>query len=380
MGFVLTVVELFDKTPIENLIGSLTTVPDRVIYIGENWMLEKFEGFYEEFVKNRDIEIEVEYRSISKNDLGSIVAVLTEIVENEQECIFDLTGGEDLVLVAMGMVYSRFCEKRNIKMQRFNIRGGKTVDCDNDGEFVFSGLPRLSVSECIRLHGGTIRYKTPVTKDGTYDYNLTPEFCCDIDKLWNIARKNPGSWNKQFIILTAINKTLNEEDLEVSINLNSFKENLEKKNVKYFSIHWLLNSLARARIILNYQYNDSQLKFRYKNLDIKKALSAAGTILELKVLKTGKFIYSDAKSGVYIDWDGKLHPKESGIKDTENEIDVIFMDGIIPIFISCKNGEIKDDELYKFDAVATRFGGTYAKKVLIATYLNKKPASMKDFR
>ena len=73
----------------------------------------------------------------------------------------------------------------------------------------------------------------------------------------------------------------------------------------------------------------------------------------------------------------QIQPSE---KDTANEVDVVLMRGIVPVFISCKNGEIKDDELYKFDAVATRFGGTYAKKVLIATYLNKKPASMKDFR
>ena len=55
------------------------------------------------------------------------------------------------------------------------------------------------------------------------------------------------------------------------------------------------------------------------------------------------------------------------------------MDGIVPIFISCKNGAINDDELYKFDAVASRFGGEYAQKVLIATYLNKKNKSLKDF-
>ena len=52
------------------------------------------------------------------------------------------------------------------------------------------------------------------------------------------------------------------------------------------------------------------------------------------------------------------------------------MHGMIPVFVSCKSGSIKNigkDELYKLDTVATRFGGKYAKKVLIATSLNNSP-------
>lgn len=63
-------------------------------------------------------------------------------------------------------------------------------------------------------------------------------------------------------------------------------------------------------------------------------------------------------------------------KDTENEIDVVLMKGLTLIFISCKNGQVDDDELYKLESVTNRFGGLYAKKVLIATYLGKKTKSM----
>ena len=43
----------------------------------------------------------------------------------------------------------------------------------------------------------------------------------------------------------------------------------------------------------------------------------------------------------------------------------------IPIFISCKNGNFDVDELYKLNTVAERFGSGYAKKVLIASELDK---------
>lgn len=58
-------------------------------------------------------------------------------------------------------------------------------------------------------------------------------------------------------------------------------------------------------------------------------------------------------------------------KDTEHEIDVILMKGLVPIFISCKNGYVDGTELYKLNTVAERFGGPYAQKVLIATYFGK---------
>ena len=78
----------------------------------------------------------------------------------------------------------------------------------------------------------------------------------------------------------------------------------------------------------------------------------------------------DIMNGVFLDWDGEVHTGFSSVSDTENEIDIIAMKGIIPVFISCKNGNVSIDELYKLDVVARRFGGEYAKRVLVATALD----------
>ena len=85
----------------------------------------------------------------------------------------------------------------------------------------------------------------------------------------------------------------------------------------------------------------------------------------------GTKTYNDVMNGVYIDWDGDISTDQNGY-DTENEIDVIMMHGMVPVFVSCKNGYVDKDELYKLNAVATRFGGKYAKKVLVATSLVQK--------
>ena len=53
--------------------------------------------------------------------------------------------------------------------------------------------------------------------------------------------------------------------------------------------------------------------------------------------------------------------------DVMNEIDVLLLEGYVPVFISCKNGKINQMPLYELDAVASRFGGKYVKKQLAIT-------------
>ena len=55
------------------------------------------------------------------------------------------------------------------------------------------------------------------------------------------------------------------------------------------------------------------------------------------------------------------------------------MKGVVPVFISCKNGIIPGDELYKLNTVAEQFGSEYARKVLVATDMGKAAKSRKYF-
>ena len=48
-----------------------------------------------------------------------------------------------------------------------------------------------------------------------------------------------------------------------------------------------------------------------------------------------------------------------------NEIDVILMKNVCPIFISCKNGKVGGLALHELETVSRKFGGKYARKALI---------------
>ena len=119
------------------------------------------------------------------------------------------------------------------------------------------------------------------------------------------------------------------------------------------------------------------VSFEYKNREIKEIIEKSGTVLELYVDvaaretfdSDGTPMFNDVRTGIEIEWD--RNPEKGEDYSTKNEIDVVLMKNSIPIFISCKNGQVDVDELYKLSTVAENFGGKNAKKVLIAPNLDR---------
>ena len=382
----MTAVEFYDRTPVENVISALTTRPDKIIFIGENRQMRDFHTVYAAFLQRRHLDIQVEYRGINRHDISGIAQVLKDIVQQEEECLFDLTGGDDLTLVAMGMVYQQYKDTHCIYMQRCNVYNGRVTDCDNDGNTVYTGTPNLTVEELVAIHGGAVRYGG-VADGYTYRWMLTDEFTDDVAALWNICRENPNLWN---ICLTALGNEgpQNGHTPMVTSSLARVEGYLAGLSVPITDLHRLMHRIQSAGIIKDYRAQEGTISFCCKDMQIKRCLDKAGTVLEMKVLtaarrlmdKDGAPYYTDAMGGVYIDWDGEMHARTDREKDTGNEMDVVLMKGLAPVFISCKNGAVYDEELYKLSTVTARFGSRYAKKVLITSHLNKKGDSLLHFR
>ncbi|MBR2043035.1 MAG: DUF1887 family protein [Clostridia bacterium] len=381
----MTAIEFCDRAPIENVISTLTTAPDKIIFVGEGKAAKRFFNAHKAYIEDKKLGITIDFKSIKKNDLSSIVETLSDIVEKEDSCVFDLTGGEDLALVAMGIVYEKYSHK-DIQLQRFIIENGVVTDCDNDQRVIYSGAPLLSVDDHILIHGGAVRYKKDEMVK-TVRWELTDDFVKTVKFLWEIARKDPQKWNNQSAVLAYLNNYASDnEPLSISVDLAEVEAKFEGFTTKYVDVKPLLKLLFENDVISEYSHKGSVISFSYKDGLTAKCIKTAGAMLELKVLVTaaelkdenGKPYYNDALSGVFIDWDGAFHGARDEKADTENEIDVVLMKGLVPVFISCKNGKFEEEELYKLDAVASRFGGKYVKKVLIATDLGSLSDKTKE--
>ena len=127
----------------------------------------------------------------------------------------------------------------------------------------------------------------------------------------------------------------------------------------------MLHELNDLGILEHVKTDNEKLRYKFKNAIVKECLLDAGCALELhtyyEMKNSGR--YSDCRVGVHIDWDGKIGGKE---QDVINEIDVLALEGYIPVFISCKNGKVNQMALYELDAVASRFGGRYVRKEMRA--------------
>lgn len=374
----MTYIEFYDRLSVVNICACLANVPEKVALVGgDKKDVSKNIDRYNQIFRQRGHDVEfIPYPIKDKNDLNEVVEQLLEIVDTHQDCAVDLTGGDNLELVAMGIVY-QMRRDRNIQLHRFNLHNNAIYDCDQDGTTIAVEPPQLSVEENIRIYGGDVVYEEDVPGT-TKRWDMTEDFEHDIDILWDICRRDPKGWNLQ---VNALNKAherfAGEDSLELEFSIQDLAEWMGEK---YINIKPLLEELYRKGVLYFYYASGDQVSLIYKSSQIRQCLKKAGTVLEMKVYrmllhtpdKDGTPLYNDVMQGVFIDWDAKT--------DTANEVDAVVMKGMVPVFISCKNGQVRTDELYKLQSVAERFGQGYAKKILIATSLEDDQPSTQHFR
>ncbi len=372
----MTVIEFFDQSATENITGALLHAPEKVIYVGDNrHLMEKSLALYRAVLAERNINTALSYKGVNKNKLQNILSILTEIIAKNEDCVFDLTGGEDLFLVAVGILSERYPDK--IRAYRFNLNTGITQDALSGA--TLEHLPRISLSakENIRLHGGRSIYDM---SEALYsaDGQIKPDFLIDTDQLWHAVEKSPRLYNTQTNLLGKLDALYGKDD---PLSITFSKKEAEKAIAHPLSFDFM-QMLQEVGLIENLVW-ESTVSFRFKNARCKRCLTIAGQVLEFKIAKQllslkeeGYPLYTDVRVGVMIDWDAQ----EGDLYPTRNEIDIIAMKGTLPIFISCKNGDIGTDELYKLSSVAEKFGGKYVKKVLVATEIEKLGAKAEHLR
>ncbi len=369
-GLKVTIIEFYDKNAIENIAGAIMCRPERVILVGDRAdnMARRSVSYRKVLLKN-GISTEFSYTVIGKTCLKEVVERLGELAEKYGDCVFDLTGGDELYLVAVGIVMERY--KDRVRCHRFNFNKDKIVDCDSDGNVAQTMSFNVSVSDNVAVYGGEVASGSD-DKKHSFDLVFDDELTLDGERLWEICKINPGIWNTQVGIIGNIcNAFCGDDSLDVSFDPEHARVKLGDGKGWDRIKNWFLEKLEREGLITSVYIAADRVSFSFKNEKIKRCLTVAGQVLEVYIAtklrkivdEEGLPLYNDVRVGVVINWDDF---EESSVV---NEIDVFAMKGAIPIFISCKNGFVEVDELYKLNTVAERFGGKYARKVLVSSNL-----------
>lgn len=360
-----TLIELFDVCQVENAIAGLRFKPEKIVFVGfKETMTSTRQKALLNFFENRVEQIIIEFEIVGRYDFESIVERFNSIIDRNEDCGFDLTGGKELVLAAMGAVSAL----REVPMFQIDVASGNIAKIKNCDELPITEKSAMSIEEAIALNGCSV-----VDSEDIFSWNFTNEFKKDIDFLWDICRQDFRLWNKQCFSLSTFDGTI-LDGLTVRVDLHAMK-------YKPFMDETIINPLIENGYLQDYEYTADELTYRYRDHQIHQVLTKAGNILELisyilfnEIADETPGYYDDIDMGVFIDWDGVIHSRFSKSVDTRNEIDIMLTRDLVPIFISCKNGEVNKEALYELNTVSRKFGGKYAKRFMIASVLCQFPA------
>lgn len=358
-------VEFFDKNPLENVITSLNYKIDKTIFFGYKRLMEESSAWVERFLKEVCGVQKVEFCTLDDMELSEIIGSISDKVTNEakngHDVFFDLTGGESLPLVAFGIL----SRELNAPMHIYDICSNKMNEYNYEGDRLLSKAAEyapitLDLDVFISLFGGKINYRMQKDFKNTWSKEDTE----DIINMWNLSRKYSDKWVHYSALLRKFTPDFNlEVEADQKKILNEIRKNRKLGGISTFKKFFRdCESLGFLKDIV---HDNGIYRYTYKNMTIKNYFWDGGSILEMYAfLKESKQDTSnDCRVGVHIDWDGMIHDKSG--KDVLNEIDIMSIRNNIPTFISCKIGNVDQMALYELKTVADRFGGKYAKKVLI---------------
>ncbi|MBE5950894.1 MAG: DUF1887 family protein [Lachnospiraceae bacterium] len=362
--------EFLGKEPIENVITCMHYQVDKVVFFGYyDLILEKKKSTSDFLMKYCGVS-KVVCHPMPQADLQSMLTTMRREISYEigkgNQIYFDLTGGESLILTAFGMLSKEF----NMPIHHFDISKDKLMELEEGAKGSISAdvakrTKKMTLDEVVTMHGGVINYRLQkrLREAGSGE---TAE---DIKRLWAVADRYDELWN----LFSGFLREVLDAENDLSVNRSSgevFRALKERKTrLSVDGLNEMLDALEQAGALLQLDYKNGQYRFQYKNRFIKECLWDGGSILELVVYQEEKATADDCRVGVHLDWDGEISFPQNA--DVLNEIDVLVLRGNIPTFISCKSGRLEGTRtlsaLYELETVADRFGGKYAKKVLVIT-------------
>lgn len=364
------VFEFLSNEPIENLITSMRFKMGKAVYFGYHDTIEALKDSTLGFLKKYCDGEQAVFHAMSKTDIQSMMKTMRQAIEFEKSLgnsiYFDMTGGEDAVLMAFGMLAGEY----DTPTHTFDIAKNRISKLEEGSRrSIMDVEPReftMDLDKYIEMHGGKINYNLHKASKNIDD----PEFAEDVEKLWSVENDFTEEWNLLSIFLRT--HMMPESSLEVNCELDRVENLLKNANNRLNTLakfNVLMDRLAAEGLLQDLRHSDGEYSFRYKDRAVRDCLRDGGSTLELYVYKREQAVSDDCRVGVHLDWDGVIH-YSPGI-DVLNEIDVLTLKGNIPTFISCKTGKMGPSNtlhaLYELQTVAERFGGKYAKKVLVTS-------------
>lgn len=348
-----TLIELFDKRPIANVLGTEMFRPEQTVFlcdkeISENRALQqKLKNYF----KQRGLETQILFRETATLNAASVKRALETVVQQYPDCALDISGGSDAALFAGGLLCAEqplpvftYSRKRNTFFDIQNAPFAHNVLCD----------VLLSAPDCFAAAGGSVR-------QGRVDNAVLEQYVEQIDGFFKLFLKYRHQWQRIVSYLQRVSPTPREGPISLSV-VAPWQVKGDRGILT--ANEEALRDLSEMGFLRELELlPGEQVRFSFADAQIRAWLRDVGSVLELYVwkacVKSGS--YQDVRVSVVVDWDGQN--TRDGVS---NEIDVVAVRGIKPVFISCKTSEIRTEALNELAILRDRFGGEVARAIIVS--------------
>ena len=344
-----TLIELYDERPIENVLSTEVFRPEETVFIcpvevAENKALRRsLEAYFE----RRGCPVRLTFVPVSLLDAVKVEKSLRQVLQGREECAVDISGGTDAALFAAGAVSGNvpvftYSRKKNTFFEIKNAPFARGLPCQ----------VRLDAASCLLMAGGALL-------PGREDNSKLKEYLPQMERLFSVYGAFRRIWNRQVSYFQQISAASDPECRAQG------SRTAKADHGRVTADEGLLRSLQDAELIDELSITEEEVAFRFADPLVRFWLRDMGSALELQVYRCCLLAgcFDDVVLSAVVNWQGGGSARDA----VTNEIDVMAVQGVQPVFISCKTCEIKTEALNELAILRDRFGGKGSRAVIVTS-------------
>jgi len=349
-----TLIELFDERPIENVLGTEVFTPCRTVFLcpPEAAQNKVIQSKLREYFEHRGVKTELIFLESSLYNADKLEKQLKSITEKYPDCVIEITGGTDAALFAAG----RFCAETDVPVFTYSRKSHCFYNIRN-AEFAekAGSTVQHKVEDCFRMAGGALR-------EGRVDNSVLSRYLDSFDPFFELYLRHRTEWTSAVGYFQRASQTEKGEHIPLEVSAPYTVKGEHGSRID--APEAVLYDLQKLGYVSEVSIGDT-VSFKFKDRQIRAWLRDIGSVLELYVYKAclDSGLFNDVITSAVVDWEGDFKAD-----NVTNEIDVAAMQGIVPVFISCKTCEVSTEALNELAILRDRFGGKTAKAVIVTAH------------
>lgn len=347
-----TLIELYDERPIENVLATEVFCPERTVFLcpAEIAQSNLARSKLKEYFLHRGLATELVFLGSSLYKSNKVERQLRTVTETYPDCVLDITGGTDAALFACGKLCAEadipaftYSRRRNCFYEIHNAAFAEELEC----------TVQHNVEDCFLMAGGALR-------EGRVDNAILGRYMGVIEPFFRLYLRHRTDWTRIVGYIQRASQV--EKGMPIPLHVEAPYTVKGERGSRIDAPERALQDLEKLGFLSAVRVEEDRVSFDFKDEQIRTWLRDIGSVLELYIYKAcvDAGIFNDVRTSAVVDWEGDFRQD-----NVTNEIDVMAMQGILPVFISCKTCEVSTEALNELAVLRDRFGGQAAKAAIV---------------